>query len=44
MNKLSTEQLLEVYKEAIRHDLSKDFILLISEELNKQKVVSSSGL
>jgi Sporulation inhibitor A len=36
MQKLSTDQLLEVYKEAIKFNVSKDFIILLSEEINKR--------
>lgn len=36
MHKLSTEQLLEVYKEAINSNVSKDFIVLLSGEINKR--------
>jgi hypothetical protein len=38
MHKLSTEQLLEVYKEAIKLNVNKDFIILISEEINKRLI------
>jgi hypothetical protein len=36
MNKLSTEQLLDVYKDAIKLKVSSDFIILVSEELNRR--------
>jgi Sporulation inhibitor A len=36
MHKLSTEKLLEVYKEAVKSNVSKDFIILLSEEINKR--------
>jgi hypothetical protein len=36
MNNLSTEQLLEVFKDAIKLKVSSDFIILVSEELNRR--------
>jgi hypothetical protein len=39
MHKLSTEQLLEVYKDAIKLELSKEFIMLVSEELNMRQII-----
>jgi Sporulation inhibitor A len=36
MHKLSTEQLLEIYKEAIESNVCRDFIILLSEEINKR--------
>ncbi|MED4229045.1 sporulation histidine kinase inhibitor Sda [Neobacillus cucumis] len=39
MHKLSTEQLLKIYKEAIECNVSKDFITLLSEEINKRLVI-----
>ena len=42
MHKLSTDQLLEVYKKAIKSNVSKDFIILISEELNKRCITEHS--
>ena len=41
VDKLSTEELLEVYKKAIRFNVSKDFIMLLSEELNKRFIFES---
>jgi hypothetical protein len=41
MHKLSTEQLLKVYKEAINLNVSKDFIILLSEEINKRLITES---
>lgn len=43
MDKLSTEELLEVYKEAIRSNVGKDFIRLIAEELNKKMVATKNN-
>ncbi|WP_419180522.1 sporulation histidine kinase inhibitor Sda [Bacillus salipaludis] len=34
--KLRTEQLLEIYKDAIRFNLNKDFIMLLSKEISKR--------
>ena len=42
LHKLSTDQLLEVYKKAIKSNVSKDFIILISEELNKRCITEHS--
>ncbi|MEY2193740.1 sporulation histidine kinase inhibitor Sda [Neobacillus sp. BF23-41] len=36
MDKLSTEELLEVYRNAIRLNVGKDFFILLSEEINKR--------
>jgi hypothetical protein len=41
MHKLSTEELLEVYKEAIKSNVSKDFIILLSEEIKKRLITES---
>ena len=41
MHKLSTEQLLEIYLEAINSNVSKDFIILLSEEINKRIINKS---
>lgn len=41
MHKLSTEQLLEIYKEAINFNVSKDFIILLSEEIYKRLITES---
>lgn len=41
MHKLSTEKLLEVYKEAIESDTCKEFIILLSEEINKRLINES---
>jgi hypothetical protein len=41
MHKLSMEQLLEVYKEALNSNVSNDFIILISEEINKRIINES---
>jgi hypothetical protein len=41
MGKLSTEQLLEVYVEAIKFNVSKDFIILVSEEINKRLITEA---
>jgi Ca2+-binding EF-hand superfamily protein len=41
MQKLSTEELLKVYKEAIKVNVSKDFISLLSEEINKRLISES---
>jgi len=39
MDKLSTEELIDVYRDAIRLNVSKDFIILLSEELNKRLIM-----
>ncbi|WP_420489681.1 sporulation histidine kinase inhibitor Sda [Neobacillus vireti] len=36
MEKLSIEELIEIYNDAIRLDICKDFILLLSEEIKKR--------
>jgi hypothetical protein len=36
MNKLSTEELLDIYNKAIKSDVCNDFIILLSEEINKR--------
>ena len=36
MNKLSTEQLFKVLNDAIKLKISSDFIILVSEELNRR--------
>ncbi|MEH7501526.1 sporulation histidine kinase inhibitor Sda [Neobacillus drentensis] len=36
MDKLSIAELFEVYRNAIKIDVDKDFLILISEELNKR--------
>jgi hypothetical protein len=41
MHKLSIEQLLEVYKEAVELNVNKDFIRLLSEEINKRLITDS---
>ncbi|MFB3160183.1 sporulation histidine kinase inhibitor Sda [Neobacillus sp. 179-J 1A1 HS] len=41
MNKLSTEQLLTVYENAIKFRISKEFIILLSEELLKRNIIVS---
>ncbi|MDQ1005318.1 hypothetical protein QFZ28_005896 [Neobacillus niacini] len=38
MYKLSTEELLDIYNKAIVSKLCKDFILLLSEEINKRLI------
>ncbi|PFO02337.1 hypothetical protein COJ85_16645 [Bacillus sp. AFS076308] len=35
MERLSKEELIKIYNEAIRLDICKDFILLLSEEIKK---------
>mgnify|MGYP001095765636 CR=1 FL=1 len=39
MDKLRTEELIDVYRDAIRLNVSKDFIILLSEELNKRFIM-----
>lgn len=41
MHKLSTERMFEVYKEAIKLNVCKDFIMLLSEELNKRYILET---
>jgi hypothetical protein len=41
MHKLSTEQLLDIYNEAISSNVSKDFIILLTEEINKRLINES---
>ncbi|MGG1679538.1 sporulation histidine kinase inhibitor Sda [Neobacillus sp. NRS-1170] len=36
MHKLSTEQLLEIYKDAKRFNINKDFIMLLTKEISKR--------
>ena len=36
MERLSTEELIKIYSEAIRLDICKEFILLLSEEIKKR--------
>jgi hypothetical protein len=38
MHKLSTEELLGLYKEAIKSNVSKDFIILLSKEINRRLI------
>jgi hypothetical protein len=38
---LAPEQLIEVYKEAINLNVSKDFIILLSEEINKRLITDA---
>ncbi|MEW9054047.1 MAG: sporulation histidine kinase inhibitor Sda, partial [Neobacillus sp.] len=38
---LSTEQLLEIYKEAQNSDVCKEFIILLLEEINKRLISES---
>jgi hypothetical protein len=42
MRKLNTEQLLEVYKEAVKSNVSRDFIILLSEEINKRLITEGT--
>jgi hypothetical protein len=42
MHKLSTEQLFEVYKETVKTNVSKDFIILLSEEINKRLITEGT--
>ncbi|MFB3160074.1 sporulation histidine kinase inhibitor Sda [Neobacillus sp. 179-J 1A1 HS] len=42
MHKLSTEQLLKIYKKASKCNVSKDFIKLLSEEINMRLIIESS--
>lgn len=41
LNNLSTEKLLEVFKKAMELNLSKDFIKLLNNELNKRFIDNS---
>ncbi|MDF2791981.1 MAG: Sporulation inhibitor [Neobacillus sp.] len=41
MHKLSMKQLLEIYNEAINSNLSSDFIILLSEEINRRIINES---
>jgi hypothetical protein len=41
MHKLSTEKLLEIYNEAINSNVCNDFIILLSEEINKRLINES---
>ncbi|MGJ7913508.1 sporulation histidine kinase inhibitor Sda [Neobacillus sp. LXY-1] len=38
MDKLSIVELLEVYRNAVKFDVDKDFLILLSEELNKRLI------
>ncbi|WP_412996517.1 sporulation histidine kinase inhibitor Sda [Neobacillus sp. 3P2-tot-E-2] len=41
MHKLSMKQLLEIYNEAINSNVSSDFIILLSEEINRRIINES---